>query len=160
MSTYAPGSDVLDRKPVVDQFGQWIPADWPGKIISLAQLQKEWVSENTALSAGDFGFCKYGGYRDTKARATGFFRVEQIDGRWWFVDPDGHLFYSTSSTGMGATGGESRLQGREDYFAALPPAEANTVAGRRPQSDFYAWNLLRRHGAEHLDNWVDLDIRR
>jgi hypothetical protein len=155
-----PGSDVLDRKPIVDQFGQWIPADWPGKIISLAQLQKEWAAEDATLGAGDFGFCKYGGYRNTKAKATGFFRVEEVDGRWWFVDPDGHLFYSTSSTGMGAGGGESRVQGREDYFAALPPVEANTVPGRRPQSGFYAWNLLRRYGAEHMDNWVDLDIRR
>lgn len=147
-----PGSDVLDRKPVVDQFGQWIAADWPGKIISLEQLQKDWASEDAALGAGDFGFCKYGGYRNTKAKATGFFRVEQIDGRWWFVDPDGHLFYSTSSTGMGAGGGESRVQGREDYFAALP------------KTSFYGWNLLRRYGAEHADkhadNWVDLDLRR
>ena len=30
--------------------------------------------------------------------------MEQVEGRWWFVDPDGHLFYSTSSTGMGAGG--------------------------------------------------------
>lgn len=155
-----PGSDVLDRKPVVDQFGQWIPADWPGKIISLAQLQKEWSVEDAALGTGDFGFCKYGGYRNTKASATGFFRVEQIDGRWWFVDPDGHLFYSTSSTGMGVSGGESRLKGREDYFAALPPVEANTASGRRPESGFYAWNILRRFGAERPDGWVDLDIRR
>jgi hypothetical protein len=155
-----PGSDVLDHKPIVDQFGQWIPADWPGKIISLAQLQNDWASEAAALGPGDFDFCKYGGYRNSKAKATGFFRVEQIDGRWWFVDPDGHLFFSTSSTGMGAGGGESRLQGRQDYFAALPPVEANTVEGRRPQSGFYAWNLLRRFGPEHLDNWVDLDIRR
>jgi hypothetical protein len=109
-----PGSDVLDRKPIVDQFGQWIAADWPGKIIGLAQLQKEWASEDAALGAGDFGFCKYGGYLNTRTKATGYFRVEQIDGQWWFVDPDGHLFYSTSSTGMGAGGGESRLRGRED----------------------------------------------
>lgn len=160
LSKEDPGSDVLDRKPVVDQFGQWIPADWPGKIISLEQLQKDWAGEDRELGAGDFGFCKYGGYRNTKARATGFFRVEQTDGRWWFVDPDGHLFYSTASTGMGAGGGESRLQGREDYFAALPPVEAKTAQGRRPQSGFFAWNILRRFGADHPDNWVDLDIRR
>jgi hypothetical protein len=28
------------------------------------------------------------------ARATGFVRVEQIDGTWWFVDPDGKRFVS------------------------------------------------------------------
>jgi len=146
-----PGSDVLDRKPVVDQFGQWIPADWPGKIISLEQLRKEWAAEESALGERDPGNCKYGGFGDTKAKTTGFFRVEQVDGRWWFVDPDGHLFFSTAVTGMGARGGESRLQGREDYFAALPPSGV---------SGFYPWNLLRRYGTEYAERWVDLDLRR
>jgi len=43
------------------------------------------------------------------------------------------------------------MQGREDYFAALPPAGV---------SGFYGWNLLRRYGAEHAEKWVDLDLRR
>ncbi len=86
--------------------------------------------------------------------------MEQVDGSWWFVDPDGHLFFSTSSTGMGAGGGDARLQGREDYFAALPPVDANPPEGRRPQTGFYTWNLQRRHGGEWRTKWVDLAVRR
>jgi hypothetical protein len=148
LSKEDPGSDILDQKPVVDEFGQWMPADWSGKVKSLDQLKKEWAAENAGLGAGDFGFCKYGGYLNTKARATGFFRVEQADGRWWFVDPDGHLFFSTSSTGMGARAGDARLKGREDYFATLP------------QTGFYPWNLTRRHGAGPDAKWIDLALRR
>lgn len=33
----------------------------------------------------------YGSRIDKKTTATGFYRVEQIDGRWWVVDPDGYL---------------------------------------------------------------------
>jgi hypothetical protein len=153
-----PGSDVLDNKPVVDEFGQWLPADWPDKVNSLAQLKQAWAAEEANLPAGDFGGCNYGGYLNTKAKATGFFRVEQVDGRWWFVDPDGHLFFSTSSTGMGTGGGESRLQGREDYFAALPPPEVS--GGRRSSPGFYAWNLARRHGPEAPTKWVELALNR
>lgn len=160
LSKEDPGSDILDKKPVVDEFGQWMPADWPGKIKSLEQLKKEWAAEDNSLHAGDFGYCKYGGYLNTKAKATGFFRVEQVDGRWWFVDPDGHLFFSTSSTGLGAGGGESRLASREDYFTALPPVDLTPVAGRRPQTGFYAWNLERRHGEGSDTKWIDLAIRR
>ena len=160
LSKEDPGSDILDKKPVVDEFGQWIPEDWPGKVKDLAGLKKDWAAEEAGLAAGDFGFCRYGGYSNTKAKATGFFRVEQVDGRWWFVDPDGHLFFSTSSTGLGAGGGDARLQGREDYFAALPPVDASPAPGRRPQTGFYAWNLERRHGAEAQAKWVDLAIRR
>jgi hypothetical protein len=155
-----PGSDILDKKPVVDQFGQWIPIDYPEKILSLEQARKEWAAEEAALKPGDFGLCKYGGYLNIKARATGFFHVEQIDGKWWFVDPDGHLFFSTASTGMGAGGGEARLQGREDYFAALPPVDANPPAGRRAQTGFYTWNLQRRHGDAWSTKWADLLLKR
>ena len=153
-----PGSDVLDQKPVVDEFGQWMPADWPGKVKNLDQLKQEWTTEQASLHPGDFGWCPYGGYLNTKAKATGFFRVEQVDGRWWFVDPDGHLFFSTSSTGMGMGGGEARLQGREDYFAALPPQDASS--GRRSPPSFYAWNLARRHGADSPAKWVDFTSKR
>ena len=117
-----PGSEILEPKPVVDEFGQWILADWPGKIKSLAQLKAEWAQEEKELGSGDFNYCRYGGYQGTKAKATGFFRVEQVDGKWWFVDPDGHLFFSVSSNGMRGGGAETRTAGRESYYAALPPA--------------------------------------
>ncbi|MFA0742841.1 MAG: hypothetical protein DFNUSKGM_002973, partial [Candidatus Fervidibacter sacchari] len=39
-------------------------------------------------------FCRYGGWLAMKRKATGFFRTEQVNGVWWFVDPDGHLFIS------------------------------------------------------------------
>jgi len=152
-----PGSDILDTKPVVDEFGQWIPADWPGKVKSLAQLKQEWAAEEADLHSGDFGYCRYGGYLNNRARATGFFRVEEMNGRWWFVDPDGHLFFCTCSTGMSGGGGDARFRGREDYFQALPPADPTST---RSRASFYGWNLARRHGTGSHTNWMDLDLRR
>lgn len=35
---------------------------------------------------------KYGGRLDQRTKATGFFRVEKIGGRWWAVDPEGYYF--------------------------------------------------------------------
>jgi len=37
---------------------------------------------------------RFGGWAGVTSRATGFFRVEEIDGRWWFIDPDGNAFIS------------------------------------------------------------------
>jgi hypothetical protein len=59
---------------------------------------------------------------------------------------------------MGGRGGDARLQGREDYFAALPPAASS--GDPRSTSSFYAWNLARRHGSEARTNWIDLALRR
>ena len=94
------GSEFLELGPVLDSFGQWALADWPRKLHSQEQLARELAEEEKNFgSAADFGYGRYGGYKNTQAKATGFFRVEQIDGRWWFVDPEGHLFLSTGING-------------------------------------------------------------
>lgn len=35
---------------------------------------------------------KYGGWLGKRYEATGFFRAEQIEGRWWLIDPEGYRF--------------------------------------------------------------------
>ena len=35
---------------------------------------------------------KYGGYKGLHGKKTGFFHTEEIDGRWWLVDPEGCVF--------------------------------------------------------------------
>ena len=67
------GSKFLDPTNVLDEFGQWAAGDWPRKIHSRAQLDKELADESQALGPGDFGYDRYGGYKDTHAEATGFF---------------------------------------------------------------------------------------
>lgn len=34
----------------------------------------------------------YGGFAVQKQKATGFFRTEKINDRWWLIDPEGNLF--------------------------------------------------------------------
>jgi hypothetical protein len=103
-----PGSSFLEPSPVTDELGQWALADWPRRVRSRDQLDREWADEEKVLSGAtneSFGWDKYGGDLGTQAKATGFFRVERVDGRWWFVDPDGHLFLSTGSNGTPGGGG-------------------------------------------------------
>jgi hypothetical protein len=94
------GSEFLEKQPVLTQFNQWAYGDWEGKIMNREQLNKELADEEKKFgSNADYGYCEYGGYRNTKAKATGFFRVEQIDEKWWFIDPHGHYFLSTGTNG-------------------------------------------------------------
>jgi hypothetical protein len=123
------GSKFLETGPggqMVDQFGQWALADWPRKIHSAQQLAAELADEaaNFAKPA-DFGYGRYYGYAATQAKATGFFRVEQVDGKWWFVDPDGHLFLAT-----GVNGTPGGFGGRRGGAATLPAGAANLVNRR------------------------------
>ena len=36
--------------------------------------------------------------------ASGFFRTEKVDGRWWFVDPNGELFFALGTDWVNADG--------------------------------------------------------
>lgn len=144
-----PGDALLEKGALVDEFGQWIHDEWPGKAKSLEQLKADWTAEEKALGKGAVEACKFGGYLGTKAKATGFFRVEKIDGRWWFVDPDGHLFWSAGIDSM-RTEATTPVSGREQLFAAAAP---------HPGS-FYAWNVERRFGADWAAKWIDLTVAR
>jgi len=65
------------------------------------------LSDNTAASAQVLAtddFDQYGGWTGISAEATGFFRIEQIDGRWWLITPEGHAFFSTGICHIGSYG--------------------------------------------------------
>ena len=160
-----PGDAILEGgKPLVDEFGQYIHADWPDKIHTEDALAKAWADEEDALAGGGLpGRDAYGGLAGTQAKATGFFRVEKINGRWWFIDPEGHFFFSTGVNGIGPGSG-TRTNGREDYFT-IPPPRLPLPPGvtARPgveQGSFYVANLQRRFGAEWRPGWAQLTARR
>jgi hypothetical protein len=46
-------------------------------------------------------FDQYGGDTRTKRKATGYFRVEQIKQRWFFIAPDGHPFIALGANHVG-----------------------------------------------------------
>lgn len=157
--------------PLVDEFGQWIPADWTGKARTSDELMAAWSQEDSELKPGAFKISKYGGFMDKKVKATGFFRVEKIDEKWWFVDPEGYLFFSTGSTGINPRSEFARIKGREYIFTAFPPtdeiakamptAQQPAVMSRpQPNSSFFTWNLYRRFGNDWYRKWSEFTIRR
>jgi hypothetical protein len=158
--TMEPQDSIMAPLPVVDEFGQWIPAQWAGKANSLDDLKAIWGDEEKSLQTADFNVSKFGGYIDTKAKASGFFRVEKIDGKWWFIDPEGHYFFSAGSTGIGPGGSFSRVEGREYIYKSFPPIELTQTDPRIDKASFYNWNLYRRFGEDWYNKWMDMTFRR
>jgi hypothetical protein len=151
---------ILSPIPLVDEFGQWIPAEWPDKAKTLDDLKAAWDEEDKALQTGRFNVSKYGGYMDTKSKATGYFRVEKIDDKWWFIDPEGHYFISTGSTGIGAGGSFARIEGREYIYTGFAPEELTQSNKRLGKASFFTWNLYRRFGPDYYQKWMDFTARR
>lgn len=160
--TMAPEDSILGPVPLVDEFGQWIPGDWPGKAGSIEDLRSSWDMEEKELGKADFNISRYGGFTVKRFRSTGFFRVEKTDGVWWFIDPDGYPFFSAGSTCISPSSEFARISGREYIYAELPPPEFRTQgrSGRGDQVSFYTWNLYRRFGDDWYSKWTDMTIKR
>lgn len=110
--------------PFVDRFGQFKHDDWPGKIHSEAELKDARAREEAWLAAhpeSPIPACnKYGGWAGgPHLKATGFFRTEKVNGKWWLVDPEGRLFFSHGVDCV-HIGGETGIGFRESYFEWIP----------------------------------------
>lgn len=69
-------ADVLDR-------GKW------------TRLEARTVHDVSGFNSSATKLSRFGGWANgPQAEATGFFRTEQIDNRWWLIDPDGYRFLS------------------------------------------------------------------
>jgi hypothetical protein len=113
--------------------------------------------------------CRYGGFAPAKnerrRKATGFFRVEEIDGRWWLIDPQGCRFWSAGVNGAGAAPPSTVILNRSKLFASIPTSAqipspgAETDPLRDPVS-FYLANLQKRFGADWRGPTAQLTSRR
>lgn len=150
--------------PFVDEFGQFVHAEWPGKVHSLEELRAGIAAEDRDLEGRPepADRDRWGGWEGgPKLRATGFFRAEKVEGRWWLVDPDGRLFWSHGVDCVRA-GNATPVTDRERYFRDLPPegsplARFYGQAGWAPHGhykdrgpyrtfDFGAANRFRKYG--------------
>ncbi|WP_029192706.1 hypothetical protein [Paenibacillus harenae] len=125
--------------PFIDEYGQFIHKDWPGKSESDADLIRRREQEALSLKThpGAEEWSRYGGWlAGPRLDATGHFRVEKVDGKWWFIDPEGHLFWSHGVCCV-RFDQKTAIEGREHYFRRIPEMQ-----------DFRMENLRRKYGED------------
>lgn len=158
-----PATAELDRKleamPYVDELGQVRAVDWPGKAKDIKEVRETLYREFTqaAEEAKTRKLSRFGGWLDgPKRKATGHFRTEKVDGRWWFIDPEGHLFFSVGACLAGHESmtviNQKRLNA--NFFQWLPDDKdylrwaGRKKRGEREFANFPAMNLQRAFGEE------------
>ena len=178
--------------PCIDRFGQFKYRDWPGKVRDEAELKADVAKEEADLAAnpGPADWNEYGGWtKGPQLRATGRFRAEKVDGKWWLVDPAGRLFWSwgavrvTPSSAVTPLNGNPRtprtggsMPDRDCLFEGLP-AEGTPLAQfyntydslLRPfyqarnetrTFDFSSANIYRKYGEDWFAKYSDMCHRR
>jgi hypothetical protein len=169
-----PGPEAY--RSIVDGFGQYTRAVWVGKIGSDDELQLARLREEQRVREWlppGLGLDRYGGLLEgPNFDATGFFRTERQNGRWWLVTPDGHDFFSLGIDVVSPDVGAAFVEGREFMFTGLPepgdplaahyghaderlglPVQRGRQYDHGRSFDFYAANLQRKYGADYLPIW-------
>ena len=171
---YSTGQWDSGRFPLLDEFFQLRDRDWPGKIYSEAELRQSIAVEDKDLGShsGPPEWNKYGGWAaGPKLRATGHFRVEKYQGKWWLVDPLGNLFWS-HGIDSARTSAPTPVTDREHYFSWLPDKSSQFYSeGRGAAREYYkdrsyrmfdvlAANLERKYQSGWVEVWADRTHKR
>lgn len=143
-------NERLLELPYLDKFGQVRQLDWPNKLHSEDELAERTRQEllQSKTDTGPESFNRFGGWaKGPQLKATGFFRTEKYKGRWWFVDPEGRLFFSHGANSVGFAQ-STATKDREALFAWIPSATDIGEALSKGNINFMVANLHRTFGAD------------
>lgn len=82
------------------------------------------------------GYSSFGGWKGMKVEGTGYFRVEEINGTFWLVDPEGYVFLSKGVNAINYLGDHSPKLGYSPYYIAV----------------------IRRYGG--VEGWINTTVER
>jgi len=175
--------EYLALMPFVDEYGQFIHKEWPGKIKNTEDLIAADTRESADLKAnpGYTEMSKFGGWKNGPVlKATGHFRVEKYNGVWAIVDPEGYLFWSHGIDCVRPSA-ETPVEGREQFYKFLPDASgefSDFVSQGRVSTtytpdttgkinlnsvkfvNFYGMNLRRKWGDDYKNKFSERTIER
>ncbi len=165
--------------PFIDKYGQYIHREWPDKVRRDSDLCRsiafEKRLEKELLDLNDFS--QYGGWKaGPKFEAKGFFYTKKYKDKWWFVDPQGYLFWSYGVDCAGIQWAGQTLFNRDpNVFEGLPGKDDKKFGQfYTPRDieykyvlmedvlhyDFTRANLYRKYGKDWDKKYLDHEIRR
>lgn len=150
----------VETRTLVDEMGQKSICDWPGKTKSVDEMKTRILGElaSPAPVPSDSGRSKWGGDLSKKLTGgTGWFTLEQADGRYYLADPDGYAFFSTGLDCVGIDG-DCNLEGIRCLAGDIPENSRGWV-----RENYFSWhrhNLWTVFGDDYYDKWQELTSRR
>ena len=146
--------DPATYVPFVDRYGQFAHADWRFKVKSDETFAKDLAAERAHLKPVPEEWDRFGGWKNGPAlRATGHFRTEKVDGKWWLVTPEGHLFFSVGLDVTRVMTDISNGKLHPDWYESPVPEDGKMA--------FTIWNLEKKFGRKDFaDEYYDFVLKR
>ncbi len=158
-------SPTLPAGPIIDKLGQSALHEWPEKSRSADEVTGRLKGQLDAAGSHQFpdGWSQWGGSKEIRFEATGFFRTDQDGGRWWLVDPDGCAFWSAGMDCV-RVDTDAVCGGLETALEWLPEPEgeyreAHTHGfGRQRHINYLAANFIRAFGERWHEKWAQIAL--
>ena len=143
--------------PFVDRYGQFAHGTWKHKVSSDDELKADLAHERRYLRRPPGAWDEYGGWaKGPQLKATGHFRTEKVDGRWWLVTPTGHLFYSLGINVVKVDSDAANGAKHRSWYETAIPQKTDSYA-----MTFPTWNLEKKFGkADFRDEYYDFILGR
>lgn len=159
---------------LADRFGQWMNETWPGKVATETQLRTEYADEAAALANISLDATKYDQYGGIKSlgkqASTGYFRLQAINGKWWFITPDGYPFIvkGVDATSLWEAGYKTPILKPDgtlkQIFEELPDRTAYAPAYTKDAGgeyvSFVVANVMKKYGSDFESKWEDITKKR
>lgn len=138
--------------PFVDQFGQYAHGQWKYKVKSYGELRADLADELGKLQAAPSSWDEYGGWANgPQLEASGSFRTEKIEGKWWLITPSGHLFYSLGINVVKTDSDAPNGYAHPEWYASKAQSSMS----------FPTWNLREKFGKTNFKaDYYDFVLRR
>ncbi len=152
---------VLPKGALLDELGQSRLHEWPAKSKSRADVTKRLKHQFASASTHQFpaAFSKFGGWKEKRFEATGFFRTHHDGKRWWLVDPEGFAHWSAGmdcvrvDTEANYDGLEKALAWRPESSERYKGVYSARETRRAKSINYLAANLIEAFGDGWYDAW-------
>jgi hypothetical protein len=134
---------LLRRGKLLDELGQSALHEWQGKTRSVEELTSRLQAQLAASPSRKppDSFSRWGGWKERRFEARGFFYTHKAQERWWLVDPDGYAFWS-SGLDCVRVDTEAVYGGLETALTWLLDLKGDYAAAHEPRGEQKAFNYL------------------
>ena len=151
-------ADLTASAQLVDMFGQAIRENYPGKVKTLEEIKADVAADEAYYAAlptpprDEFGGLPGSGPQ-LGLQKTGYFHIEQHQGKSWLTNPAGNAFFHLGVCGFLPSNDYTHVKGREGIYQWLPK-EGDEFAsafrqGDRANFSFHLANTIRKFGEPH-----------
>jgi len=156
---------ALPAGALLDGLGQSALHEWPGKSRSAKEVTARLQAQLEAAPAQKLpaGYSQWGGWTEKSFEAAGMFRTHHDGDRWWLVDPDGCVFWSSGLDCVGF-GIDAAYEGLESALAWLPDEDSDYALAHRERGEVRAFdylkaNFIRAFGPEKaFEKWGKISL--